>query len=152
MIRVQAEPFDAAALLADFSARAAGAGAIASFTGMVRNEHDGAAVSSLALEHHPSLTEKVIAGIGADAALRFELKDVAIVHRHGVLMPGEAIVFVAAAAAHRRPAFDAVDYVMDRLKTEAPFWKREQRSDGAHWLEARDSDHADRRRWGVERR
>jgi len=152
MIAVRADPFDAAGLLADFSARAAGAGAIASFTGMVREENDGAAVSSLALEHHPSLTEKAIAGIGADAIARFGLTDVAIVHRHGVLMPGEAIVFVAAAAAHRRAAFDAVDYVMDRLKTEAPFWKREQRSDGAHWLEARDSDHEDRRRWGAERR
>ncbi|MEA3016439.1 MAG: molybdopterin synthase catalytic subunit, partial [Sphingomonadales bacterium] len=72
------------------------------------------------------------------------------VHRHGALAPGEAIVFVAAAAAHRRAAFDAVDYVMDRLKTDVPFWKYERRSDGAHWLEARDSDHADRRRWEAE--
>ncbi len=150
MIAVQADPFDAAALLADFSARAAGAGAIASFTGLVRAENDGAAVSGLELDHHPRLTEQAIAGIGADAVARFELTDVAIVHRHGVLMPGEAIVFVAAAAAHRRAAFDAVDYVMDRLKTEAPFWKREQRSDGAHWLEARASDLADRRRWREE--
>ena len=151
MIAVQAKPFDAAALLADFSARAAGAGAIASFTGLVRGENDGAAVSRLELDHHPRLTEQAIAGIGADAVARFALTEVAIVHRHGVLMPGEAIVFVAAAAAHRRAAFDAVDYVMDRLKTETPFWKREQREDGAHWLEARDSDHADRRRWGTER-
>jgi molybdopterin synthase catalytic subunit len=147
MIAVQAEPFDAALLLADFSVRAAGAGAIASFTGMVRRENDGAAVSSLALEHHPSLTEKVIAGIGADAVVRFALTDLAIVHRHGLLMPGEPIVFVAAAAPHRRAAFDAVDYVMDRLKTEAPFWKREQRGDGPHRLEARDSDREARARW-----
>lgn len=151
MIAIQAEPFDAAALLADFSGRAAGAGAIASFTGMVRDENDGAAVSSLALEHHPSLTEKAIADIGADAVARFELADIMIVHRYGAMAPGEAIVFVAAAAPHRRAAFDAVDYVMDRLKTEAPFWKREQRSDGAHWLEARMSDHDDRRRWEAER-
>jgi molybdopterin synthase catalytic subunit len=151
MIRVLAEPFDAALLLADFSARAAGAGAIASFTGLVRDENDGAAVSGLTLEHHPSLTEKVIADIGADAARRFDLTDIVIVHRYGALAPGEAIVFVAAAAAHRRAAFDAVDYVMDRLKTEAPFWKREQRRDGAHWLEARDSDRADRRRWEADR-
>ena len=150
MIAVQAEPFDAAALLADFSARAAGAGAIASFTGLVRGENDGAAVTGLELEHHPRLTERAIAGIGADAAARFALTDVAIVHRYGALAPGEAIVFVAAAAPHRRAAFDAVDYVMDRLKTEAPFWKREHREDGAHWLEARDSDHADRRRWETE--
>jgi len=148
MIAVQAEPFDAALLLADFSARAEGAGAIASFTGLVRGENDGAAVSILALEHHPSLTEKAIAGIGRDAVQRFALTDIMIVHRHGAMVPGEAIVLVAAAAAHRRPAFDAVDYVMDRLKTEAPFWKREQRDDGAHWLEARDSDREARARWG----
>jgi molybdopterin synthase catalytic subunit len=148
MIAVQADPFDAAFLLADFSARAAGAGAIASFTGLVRGENDGSAVSSLALDHHPSLTEKAIAGIGRDVVARFALADIMIVHRHGVLMPGEAIVLVAAAAPHRRAAFDAVDYVMDRLKTDAPFWKREQREDGAHWLEARDSDRKARARWG----
>lgn len=148
MIRVLADPFDAAALLADFSARAAGAGAVASFTGLVRSENDGAAVSGLELDHHPRLTERALGGIEADAIARFELTGVAIVHRHGALAPGEAIVFVAAAAAHRRAAFDAVDYVMDRLKTEAPFWKREQRSDGTHWLEARDSDRQARARWG----
>jgi molybdopterin synthase catalytic subunit len=149
MIAVQAEPFDAAALLADFSARAAGAGAVATFTGLVRGENDGAAVSALELDHHPRLTERTIAAIGADAVARFALQDLAIVHRFGALLPGEAIVFVAAAASHRAAAFDAVDYVMDRLKTEAPFWKREQREDGAHWLEARDSDHQARRRWGA---
>lgn len=148
MIRVQAEPFDAAAWLADFSGRAAGAGAIASFTGLVRSENDGAAVVGLELDHHPRLTERALAGIQADAVARFALTEIAIVHRHGALAPGEAIVFVAAAAAHRRAAFDAVDYVMDRLKTEAPFWKREQRGDGAHWLEARDSDRKARARWG----
>ena len=147
MISVQADPFDAAALLADFTAAAAGAGAIASFTGLVRGENDGCAVSGLDLDFHPRLTEIAIAGIAEDAVARFALIDVAIVHRHGALAPGEAIVFVAAAAPHRRAAFDAVDYVMDRLKTETPFWKRELRGDGAHWLEARASDHADRRRW-----
>ncbi|HYG30216.1 MAG TPA: molybdenum cofactor biosynthesis protein MoaE [Allosphingosinicella sp.] len=147
MIAIQGPPLDAAALLADFGAQAAGAGAIASFTGLVRRENDGATVSDLELDHHPRLTEKAVAAIGADARARFGLIDVAIVHRHGRLLPGEAIVFVAAAAPHRRAAFDAVDYVMDRLKTEAPFWKRERRSDGAFWLEARDSDHAARRRW-----
>ena len=152
MISVQADPFDAAALLADFSARAAGAGAVVSFLGLVRGENDGGAVSGLELDHHPRLTHRTIARIGADAVARFELIDVAIVHRHGALKPGEAIVFVAAAAAHRRAAFDAVDYLMDRLKTEAPFWKRELRGGGAHWLEARDSDPAARRRWGGEGR
>jgi molybdopterin synthase catalytic subunit len=150
MIRVSAEPLDAALLLAEFSGRAAGAGAIASFTGMVRDENDGAAVSGLTLQHHPRLTEQAVAAIGADAARRFALTDVMIVHRCGAMVPGEAIVFAAAAAPHRRAAFDAVDYVMDRLKTEAPFWKREQRSDGTHWLEARPGDLTARRRWDEE--
>ena len=148
MIAVQAEPFDAAALLADFSGRAAGAGAIASFTGLVRSENDGAAVSGLELDHHPRLTEKAIEGIEADAVERFGLTALAIVHRHGALAPGEAIVFVAAAAPHRRAALDAVDYVMDRLKTEAPFWKREHGADGSRWIEARHSDLEDKARWG----
>lgn len=152
MIALQAEPFDPSALLAAFTARADGAGAIASFTGLVREENDGAAVLGLELDHHPRLTRQALAGLEADAVLRFGLAGIVIVHRHGALAPGEAIVFVAAAAAHRRAAFDAVDYVMDRLKTEVPFWKREQRSDGAHWLEARDSDHSDRHRWETERR
>ncbi len=151
MIAVQGEPFDAAALLADFSAQAGGAGAIVSFTGLVRPENDGAAVSGLELDHHPRLTLRALAGIEADAVARFALTGVFIVHRHGALAPGEAIVFAAAAAAHRRAAFEAVDYVMDRLKTEAPFWKLERRDDGAHWLEARESDHDDRRRWETER-
>jgi molybdopterin synthase catalytic subunit len=148
MIALQAEPFDAAALLAEFSARAAGAGAIVSFTGLVRSENDGASVSGLELDHHPRLTERALAGLEADAVARFGLTDVCIVHRHGPLAPGEAIVFAAAAAPHRRAAFHAVDYVMDRLKTEMPFWKREQRGDGAHWLEARDCDRQARARWG----
>jgi molybdopterin synthase catalytic subunit len=152
MIGVQAEPLDAARLLADFSASAAGAGAIASFTGLVRSQNEGAAVRGLELDHHPRLAEQALAGIAADASARFDLVDIAIVHRHGALAPGETIVFVAAAAAHRRAALNAVDYVMDRLKTEIPFWKREQRSDGAHWLEARESDHADRRRWEADGR
>lgn len=150
MIAVQAEPFDAHLLLADFSARAAGAGAIVSFTGMVRDENDGAAVSQLTLDHHPRLTERIVAAIGADAVERFALTDIMIVHRCGAMAPGEPIVFAAAAAPHRRAAFDAVDYVLDRLKTEAPFWKRERRGDGTHWLEARASDVADRRRWEKE--
>ena len=151
MISVQAEPFDAAALMADFSAHSAGAGAVGSFAGLVRSETDGARVRGLELDHHPRLALQALAGIEADAVARFGLTGMAIVHRHGSLAPEEAIVFVAAAALHRRAAFDAVDYAMGRLKTDVPFWKREQRSDGGHWLEARDSDHSDRRRWEAER-
>lgn len=146
MISVQSDPIDAAALLAELSASPK-AGAVASFVGMVRNESDGEAVVSLDLDHHPVLTAKVVSQIAEDARARFELIDLVIVHRHGTLHPGEPIVFVGAAAAHRRTAFEAVDCVMDRLKTEAPFWKRERTGEGARWIEARASDHADRRRW-----
>jgi molybdopterin synthase catalytic subunit len=145
MTRVRAAPFDPGVELAAFAARVGGAGAIASFTGLVRG---GAEVSALELEHHPVLTEKAIAGIAEDALTRFALVDLVILHRYGMLAPGEPIVFVAAAAAHRRAAFDAVDYVMDRLKTEAPFWKREHGPDGARWIEARAADVEDRARWG----
>ncbi|HEY0413189.1 MAG TPA: molybdenum cofactor biosynthesis protein MoaE [Allosphingosinicella sp.] len=144
MIRVAPEPFDAGEELRRLAESCANGGAIASFTGIVRG---GGGVTALELEHHPRLTAKVVEAIGADARARFGLQGLTIIHRHGPLGPGEAIVFVAAAAEHRRAAFDAVDYVMDRLKTEAPFWKREQGPDGARWIEPRASDHADRARW-----
>jgi molybdopterin synthase catalytic subunit len=147
MSMLSPDPIDPAALLAAFTRQAAGAGAVASFTGLVRGE-DG--VSELWLDHHPRLTEQVISEIAEDARLRFEVADVAIVHRVGAVPAGAPIVFVAAAARHRRAAFDAVDYIMDRRKTDAPFWKREDRPDGARWIEARDSDHADRARWETQ--
>jgi molybdopterin synthase catalytic subunit len=145
MIRVQAEPFDPAAELAAFGARTTGAGAIASFTGLVRP--DGGRVLSLELDHYPKLTQRAVEAIGEDARTRFGLADLLIVHRFGDLSPGEPIVFVAAAAAHRRAAFDAVDYMMDRLKTEAPFWKREHGPEGSRWIEALEADVKDRARW-----
>jgi len=145
MIRVQPEPFDPAAELAAFIAGAKGAGAVASFTGLVRGDDN---VSGLELDHYPALTGKAVAAIGEAARARFGLAALAIVHRFGALAPGEPIVFVAAAAAHRRAAFRAVDYMMDRLKTEAPFWKREHGPDGPRWIEARGSDVEDRARWG----
>jgi len=148
MIRIERSPFDPGAELAAFAERVPGAGAIASFTGLVRAESDGSEVSELDLEHYPALTEKVIAAIGEEARARFGLTGLIIVHRHGTMVPGEPIVFVAAAAAHRRAAFGAVDYMMDRLKTEAPFWKRERGPDGARWIEARPADLKDRTRWG----
>jgi molybdopterin synthase catalytic subunit len=145
MIRLQAEPFDAGAELASFSASAAGAGAIASFLGLVRGDRG---VTCLELQHYPGLTEASLAAIGEEARTRFDLAAFAVVHRHGALAVGEPIVFVAAAAAHRRSAFDAVDYMMDRLKTEAAFWKREHGPEGARWIEARACDLEDRARWG----
>jgi len=146
MIRVQPEPFDPAAELAAFIAGVANAGAVASFVGLVRAEAE--TVSGLELDHYPALTGKAVAAIGEDARARFDLAGFVIVHRCGALAPGEPIVFVAAAAAHRRAAFRAVDYMMDRLKTEAPFWKREHGPGGPRWIEARDSDREDRARWG----
>ena len=148
MIRVQVEPFDPAAELADFIAAVPGAGAVASFVGLVRAETGRDAVSALELDHYPALTERAIATIGEAARARFELAGLVIVHRCGAMAPGEPIVFVAAAAAHRRAAFDAVDYMMDRLKTEAPFWKREHGPGGPRWIEARDADLKDKARWG----
>jgi molybdopterin synthase catalytic subunit len=148
MIRVQPEPFDSTAELSAFTGRVSGAGGVASFTGFVRPESDGVSVSSLELEHYPALTERTVASIGEDARERFDLIDLVILHRHGPLAPDEPIVFVAAAAAHRRSAFDAVDYMMDRLKTDAPFWKREHGVEGARWIEAREGDLKDRARWG----
>ena len=148
MIRVQAEPFEPDAELAAFIAGVKGAGAVASFVGLVRSETAGEKVAGLELDHYPALTEKAIAVIGEDARARFELAGLVIIHRYGAMAPGQPLVFVAAAAAHRRAAFDAVDYVMDRLKTEAPFWKREHGPDGPRWIEARDTDLKDRARWG----
>lgn len=139
------EPFQPERELAGFSAE--GAGAVVSFTGLARGEtEDGAKVDGLYLDHHPRLTEKSLRDIAASAE-RFGVAAVRIVHRCGAIAPGEAIVFVAAAARHRRAAFDAVDCLMDALKTDAFFWKREDGVDGARWIEPTEADRADRARW-----
>ncbi len=143
---LSADPIDPAALLDAFYRGADGAGAIVSFTGVVRGD-DG--VRELWLDHHPRLTGQSIAEVDAETRQRFAVDDVLIVHRIGSVAPSEPIVFVAAAAKHRRAAFDAVDYVMDRLKTDVPFWKRETGADGTRWIEARPEDHHDRVRWEV---
>jgi molybdopterin synthase catalytic subunit len=147
MIRLQTEPFDAGALLAQVSAAAGGAGAVASFTGLVRPATDGRSVEMLELDCYLGLAEQVIGGYVEEAVRRFSLLEALVVHRHGAIAPGEAIVFVAAAAAHRRAAFDAVDFLMDRLKTEAPFWKKEHGPAGGHWIEPRPADYHDAARW-----
>jgi len=145
MIRVQSAPFDPSAEAA--AMEAAGAGAVVTFTGLVRDESAGAAVTGLHLEHYPGVTEREIARIAEAARARFDVLDMRIVHGYGYLAPGVAIVFVGVAAAHRRAAFEAADYLMDYLKTEAPFWKRETGPGGARWIEPRAEDHADRARW-----
>lgn len=135
--------FDPAAELA--ALEALGVGAVASFTGLVRSD-DG--VSALVLEHYPGMTEDALAAL-ADAALaRWRLQGVTLVHRVGALRPGDRIVFVGTASAHRAAALEACAYLIDRLKTDAPFWKRETLSDGqSRWVDARDSDDAAAGRW-----
>ena len=123
------------------------AGAIASFVGQVRDE--GGQVKSLTLEHYPGFAEKTIKQFVSMALARFALSGLRIIHRSGPLAPGDPIVLVATAAAHRRAAIDAVDFLMDYLKTEAPFWKREETADGSQWIEPRQEDRADRNRWDA---
>lgn len=125
-----------------------GEGAVVSFVGLARpKSRAGTAVTGLYLEHYPGMTEKSLATIAAAGAERFPGTRVKVVHRCGQVAAGEAIVFVAAASEHRRMAFEAADYLMDRLKTEAAFWKREDRADGPVWIEPTEQDRADRRRW-----
>jgi molybdopterin synthase catalytic subunit len=145
MIALSADPIDPPALLAAFTRASVGAGAVVSFSGIVRPD---CGVTNLWLDHHEQLTRAGIEDLAADARARFDLAAIAIVHRVGSVAPGEPIVFVAAAAIHRRAAFDAVDYAMDRLKTDVPLWKCESRGAERSWIEARPQDHADAARWG----
>ena len=147
MILVQNEPFDPAALLARFSAGRADAGAVVSFTGLVRASTAGKAVAALELDAYPGFTEPAIEALVQEARARFLVQDLMVVHRHGRILPGEAIVFVATAAEHRRAAFEAADFLMDRLKTEAPFWKKETGPGGDRWIEPRAPDYQDAARW-----
>lgn len=134
--------------LADFTGGLNGGGAIVSFTGIARpSTASGRAVRALFLEHHPRLTLRSLQAIADGAAAKFELEAVRVVHRCGTIHPGEPIVFVAAASTHRRAAFQAADYAMDRLKSEAVFWKREDYDEGAAWIEPTGADVADLARW-----
>ncbi len=141
---LQTEPLDPSALLAGFCAGRTDIGAIVSFTGIAR---DGAGVTLLDLETYPALAVRAIEGHMAEARARFELIDLFAAHRYGQILPGETIVFVAAASKHRRAAFEASDFLMDALKSQTPFWKKEHGPDGAHWIEPRAEDHADLARW-----
>ncbi|MGZ8998155.1 MAG: molybdenum cofactor biosynthesis protein MoaE [Allosphingosinicella sp.] len=134
--------------LADFLASLTDQGAVVSFVGIARpRSSTGAEVEGLFLEHHPQLTERSLRDIGEAAAERFDIAAARIVHRFGEIVPGQPIVFVAAASLHRRSAFEAADYLMDRLKTDAVFWKREDRVDGSSWIEPSAGDRSDRARW-----
>jgi molybdopterin synthase catalytic subunit len=141
---VQEAPFDLGAEVAAFAAGAAGAGAVVSFTGLVRG--DGG-LTAMEIEHYPGMTEAAIAGHLASAAARFALTDALVIHRFGRLVPGEAIMMVATAAPHRADAFAAAEFLMDWLKSRAPFWKREIGPEGAVWVAAKDGDEAALGRW-----
>jgi len=144
MIRVQEEIFRPGALLDAFLRGDGATGAVATFTGTVRGD-DG--LVAMTLEHYPGMTEKQRAAIEAEARRRWPLLDVLVVHRFGRMTPGEPIVFVATASAHRAAAFAACEFLMDWLKTKAPFWKLEERADDRRWVEAKASDDAAADRW-----
>lgn len=145
MIRLTEQPFEPGAELTAFCRGRTETGAVASFVGIARGESGQA--TALELEAYPGFTEAEIGKIIDTATRRFALHDVLVIHRHGEIAPGEAIVLVLTAAAHRREAFEACDFLMDYLKSRAPFWKKEHGPDGARWVEPTDRDLADVRRW-----
>ncbi|HEY8331705.1 MAG TPA: molybdopterin synthase catalytic subunit MoaE [Pseudomonas sp.] len=147
VIRVQVAAFQPGVELEVLHAANAGIGAVVGFVGYVRDYNDGNEVAAMTLEHYPGMTEKALAGIVEQARARWPLLAVEIVHRVGHLQPGEPIVFVGTASSHRQAAFDACNFIMDYLKTRAPFWKREDTPEGARWVDGRDSDQAAAQRW-----
>ena len=149
-VRLTFDPFDPGALLSKFARDRSETGAVATFTGIARAE--AGATTALELEAYPGFTEAEIGKIALGAKARFGLDDFQIVHRIGRIAPGEPVVFVATAARHRRAAFEACDFLMDYLRSRAPFWKKEHGPDGARWVEPRAEDHADIARWDVARK
>jgi len=147
MIKVQREDFDLGAELAQLTAGNHAIGGLTSFVGLVRDMAGDGRISAMTLEHYPGMTEKMLARIEAEAHERWPLDATIIIHRYGRLEPGEQIVLVAAASTHRQAAFDACQFLIDWLKTEAPFWKLEETGEGAKWVEARSSDDKAAARW-----
>ena len=146
-VRVQAEPFDPGAEANRFSEALAGrgSGAVVTFSGLVRD--DGGKLAAMEIEHYPGMTERALSAIREQAMARWNLTDALVIHRHGRLAPGETIMMVATAARHRAEAFAAAEFLMDYLKSRAPFWKKEFGPDGAEWVAAKDEDEAALRRW-----
>ena len=148
-VSIQTQDFDLAAEVAALRAGDARVGAVCAFVGTVRDRNDGASVSTLELEHYPGMTEKAIEAMIDAAHARFTLYGARVVHRVGPLQPEDQIVLVAVTSAHRGEAFAACEFLMDYLKTQAPFWKKEQTPEGARWVDARVSDDAALARWGI---
>ena len=144
-IVVQSARFDLGAESAGFAGAASGAGAIVTFTGLVRD--NGGALQAMEIEHYPGMTEKAIAAIAEQAMARWSLLDALVIHRHGRLLPQEQIMMVATAAPHRTDAFAAAEFLMDYLKSRAPFWKKEITRDGAEWVAAKATDEDALTRW-----
>jgi len=148
-VRIQCEDFDAGREIAALRRGNPGIGAIASFIGVVRDVNDGERVAEMTLEHYPGMTEKSIAGIIDQAKARWRVFDALVVHRVGLLKPLDQIVLVVVTGAHRGDAFAACEFIMDYLKTRAPFWKKEQTVEGERWVEARASDDIAAERWRL---
>ena len=148
-VSIQSADFNVSDELAALRRADAGVGAVCSFVGTVRDRNDGSAVSTLELEHYPGMTEKAIEAMIDEAQARFDIYTARVVHRIGLLQPQDQIVLVAVTSAHRGESFKACEFLMDYLKTHAPFWKKEQTPQGARWVDARVSDDAALQRWGI---
>ena len=146
-VRVQEADFDVGTELERLASGDLRIGALASFVGLVRDMNDGAGVAEMTLEHYPGMTGTALEDIVTQARARWDLIDVLVIHRYGRLLPGDRIVLVAVASPHRGEAFAACEFVMDYLKTRAPFWKKETTPEGARWVEARGADDEAARRW-----
>ena len=151
-VRVQTADFDTSREIADLRGSDPRVGAVASFIGTVRDVNDAAAVATMTLEHYPGMTEKALDAIVAEARGRFDILDALVVHRIGELRPADQIVLVVVTSAHRGDAFDACRFIMDYLKTRAPFWKKEATSEGDRWVDARVSDDDAAARWQKQTR
>ena len=149
-VSIQTQDFDVSRELAALRAGDARVGAVCSFLGTVRERNDGSSVASMELEHYPGMTEKSITAMMDEAKKRFDIFAARVIHRVGLLHPEDQIVFVAVTSAHRGESFKACEFLMDYLKTQAPFWKKEVTPEGARWVDARVSDDQALARWGIE--
>ena len=149
-VSIQTGDFDLGQEVAELRANDSRVGAVCTFTGTVRDRNDGLSVSSMELEHYPGMTEKAIEAMVNEAVARFAVYGVRVIHRVGLLQPLDQVVMVAVTSAHRGTSFQACEFLMDYLKTQAPFWKKEQTPDGARWVDARVADDAALAKWGIE--
>jgi molybdopterin synthase catalytic subunit len=149
-VSIQTQDFDVSQELAALRAGDARVGAVCAFLGTVRERNDGSAVASMELEHYPGMTEKAISAMMAEAQKRFDIYAARVIHRVGLLHPEDQIVWVAVTSAHRGESFKACEFLMDYLKTQAPFWKKEVTPEGARWVDARVSDDQALARWGID--